>query len=129
MKPPGKTDSGLRRSVRPPEWIAEDMPTDAAILRVRVREGIQQVAERRGHASFAIGLRLLIDLDGFIVYACGRPGPVTPSAAALWQTNPKLREDPVMLDLFDTCRRILEGKLAGDYWADFLATIRGALIS
>ncbi len=125
----GKTGSGIRRSVRPPNWLLEEMPVDPAILRVRVREGLQQVAERRGHATLAIGLRLLVDLDGFIVYACGRPGAVTPSAAALWQTNPRAREDPVLLDLLDTCRRIVEGKLAGDYWADFLATIRGALTS
>lgn len=125
----GRTSSGTRRSVRPPSWIAQEMPTDPAVLRVYIREGIQHVAERRGHAGFALGLRVLIDLDGFIVYACGRPGAVTPAAAALWQTNPKLRADPVMTDLFDTCRRIVEGKLAGDYWADFLATIRGALLS
>lgn len=105
------------------------MPIDPAILRVRVREGLQQVAERHGHASLAIGLRLLIDLDGFVVYALGRPGTVTPSAVALWDMNPTAREDVVLMDLLDTCRRILEGKLAGDYWADFLATIRGALAS
>lgn len=105
------------------------MPADPVIVRVRVREGIQHVAERLGHPTLAIGLRLLVDLDGFLFYATGRPGPVTPSAVALWETHPQAKKDEVLLDLLDTARRIVEGKLAGDYWADFLATIRGALIS
>lgn len=126
----GRTDSGTRRAVLAPTWLSDpDMPRDPALLRVRVREGIQSVAERRGHRTLAIGLRLLIDLDGFIFFATNRPGAVTPSAVALWQTHPAAQRDPVVLDLLDTCRRILEGKLAGDYWADFLATIRGALLS
>jgi hypothetical protein len=105
------------------------MPLDPQALRARVREGLQRVAERRGHATFAIGLRLLVDLDGLVVYACGCPGAVTPSAAALWETHPLVKKDEVMLDFLDTCRHILKDKLAGDYWADFLATIRGALLS
>lgn len=105
------------------------MPTDPAVLRVYIREGLQHVAERRGHATLAIGLRILVDLDGFIVYALGRPGGTTPSAAALWETHPKAKKDEVLLDLLDTCRRLLESKLAGDYWADFIATVRGALLS
>lgn len=126
----GRTKSGTRRAVRPPEWLPDTrMPSDRAQLRVRIREGIQGVAERRGFPTLAIGLRLLVDLDGFIIYATDRPGEVTPSAAALWESHPQAKKDEVLLDLLDTCHRILEGKLAGDYWADFLATIRGALVS
>lgn len=105
------------------------MPESHAILHARLREGITCVAERRGHTSFAIGMRLLIDLEGFLLYATGREGEVTESATALWSTHPGVTRDEVMMDLLDTCRRIVGGKLAGDYWTDFIATVRGALVS
>lgn len=125
----GRTGSGVRRAVPAPFWLASKLPSDTAILHVRIREGIQLLAERRGHASLAIGMRLLADLQGFLVYATGRPGHVSAHAAALWNMWQPADPDPVLNDFLDTCARMIEPNKAADFWPDFLATVRGALVS
>lgn len=125
----GRTGSGLRRVVAAPSWLHSGVPSDKAILHVRIREGLIYVAERRGHRELCIGLRLLMDLPGFLNYATGRPGHVSAHAAALWNMWQPAEVDPVLMDLLDTCSHMTDPLKVNDYWADFLATVRGALVS
>lgn len=125
----GRTSSGVRRAVAAPFWLQAKVPTERSTLHVRIREGLIVLAERRGHAQLAIGLRLLADLPGFLVYATGRPGHVTAHAAALWNVWQPKDPDPVLNDFLDTCTRMLDPDRTSDYWPDFLATVRGALVS
>jgi hypothetical protein len=112
-----------------PDWLQSSVPVDRDILHARIRLGIIYVAERRGHDDLATGLRLLADVSGFLWYATGRMGHVTAHAAALWNMWQPESYDEVLMDLLDTCVHLLEPGKAPDYWADFLATVRGALAS
>lgn len=125
----GRTESGTRRAVSAPDWLHAGVPMNREVLETRVRQGIAFVAERRGHQGLSIGMKLLADLPGFLNYALDRPGYVTAHAAALWNMWKPEPADEVVMDLLDTCYRLLAPGMAPDYWGDFLATVRGALAS
>lgn len=116
----------MRRAIEVPNWLHSSFPSDEVLLRIRIREGLIFVCERRNYKCLVIGLRLLSDIQGFLNYATGRPGYVSAHAAALWNMWQPEERDDVLMDLLDTCWRLLDPPQAEDYWADFLATLRGA---